>query len=274
MFEDFLLTGADPVAKRFKDATAKSIVIINLARLAGLLKGQLTFDRLSTLAALDSDDFVGDRFQPASNSTNVVFDDSKTSPIADAEEQDLDKKPAAVKEVASNPMPGDSDEIPPLQFEDEEDAKPAAAGANHENMAHANPNENTSTALTTVSGQKTKFQMPRPGKNCAIADVFDDQRFVLTGLFPEVGGGSGLNLGKDKMKNLIETFGGRFLVLGFTSSVLCTLCSLILLCWFLLMYSIAQAKSLLQYPARQIFLSLVRIQVNPRFQKLLPSLSH
>ena len=32
---------------------------------------------------------------------------------------------------------------------------------------------------------------------------------VLTGLFPEVGGGSGLNLGKDKVKKMVEAFGGK-----------------------------------------------------------------
>jgi hypothetical protein len=33
--------------------------------------------------------------------------------------------------------------------------------------------------------------------------------FVLTGLFPEAGGGSGLSLGKPKVKKLIQSFGGR-----------------------------------------------------------------
>ena len=32
---------------------------------------------------------------------------------------------------------------------------------------------------------------------------------VLTGLFPEVGGGSGLNLGKDRVKKMVEAFGGK-----------------------------------------------------------------
>merc|ERR1712238_32771 len=36
-----------------------------------------------------------------------------------------------------------------------------------------------------------------------------DKTFVMTGLFPEVGGGAGLSLGKAKVKLLIESFGGR-----------------------------------------------------------------
>lgn len=32
---------------------------------------------------------------------------------------------------------------------------------------------------------------------------------MLTGVFPELGGGAGLNLGKDRARTLIESFGGR-----------------------------------------------------------------
>ena len=32
---------------------------------------------------------------------------------------------------------------------------------------------------------------------------------VSTGIFPEVGGGSGLNLGKDRVKAMVQSFGGR-----------------------------------------------------------------
>jgi len=39
--------------------------------------------------------------------------------------------------------------------------------------------------------------------------VLDGKRFVLTGVFPEVGGGSGLSLGKDRAKSMIESFGGK-----------------------------------------------------------------
>ena len=31
----------------------------------------------------------------------------------------------------------------------------------------------------------------------------------MTGVFPEVGGGAGLNLGKERVKAMIESFGGR-----------------------------------------------------------------
>ena len=46
--------------------------------------------------------------------------------------------------------------------------------------------------------------------------------FVMTGVFPELGGGVGLNLGKDKARALIETFGGvvRSAISGQTTHLL------------------------------------------------------
>jgi len=201
---NFLLAGNNPVAKRFKDARAKSIDIINLVRLNGLLKGQLTFDRLDKLEALDSEEFMGSAYQPATNA-GVTFCGSK--PVAAKTEA---KESAAAKREAKKPVAVKADEIPPLKSD--QGAKPKPAVTSQALVAHANPSESTrssSTAIMQAPGKKSKFHMPRPGKNGAIAGVFDGQRFVLTGLFPELGGGGGLNYGKDKMKTLIENFGGR-----------------------------------------------------------------
>ena len=72
----FLLAGKNPVAKRFNDAKSKSIEIINLVRLNGLLKGQLTFERLGELEPLNSiEGFMGNAYQPATNAS-VSFGDS------------------------------------------------------------------------------------------------------------------------------------------------------------------------------------------------------
>lgn len=55
-----------------------------------------------------------------------------------------------------------------------------------------------------------RFIVPVPGKDGASpADVFRDKTFVLTGIFPEIGGGKGLSLGKAKTKAMIVSFGGR-----------------------------------------------------------------
>lgn len=45
--------------------------------------------------------------------------------------------------------------------------------------------------------------------NTAKAGSLKAKTFVLTGVFPEVGGGQGLNLGKEKVAAMITSFGGR-----------------------------------------------------------------
>ena len=78
-------------------------------------------------------------------------------------------------------------------------------------VAHTNPTgqSHASTAVVSHTGKKNRFKIPRPGDNGAVAGVLDGKRLVLTGLFPEVGGGTGLSLGKDRTKSMIESFGGK-----------------------------------------------------------------
>ena len=52
------------------------------------------------------------------------------------------------------------------------------------------------------------FVPPVPGKD-GVAGALEGKTVVLTGIFPEVGGGKGLNLGKAKVKAMVELFGGR-----------------------------------------------------------------
>ena len=79
-------------------------------------------------------------------------------------------------------------------------------------------NTNTTTTTTTtvqgstaiVSSKKKRYIIPKPGKNGALtAKSQNGTTFVMTGIFPELGGGGGLNLGKGKLKALIVSFGGR-----------------------------------------------------------------
>ena len=58
--------------------------------------------------------------------------------------------------------------------------------------------------------KKARFVVPVPGKNgAASSDSLKGQTVVLTGVFPEIGGGTGLSLGKDRAKRLLESFGAR-----------------------------------------------------------------
>jgi NAD-dependent DNA ligase len=67
---------------------------------------------------------------------------------------------------------------------------------------------NSSNSQAFLVAGRQKFVMPRPGANGASGvAVFEGQTFVMTGVFPEVGGGAGLSLGKDRVKKMIQSFG-------------------------------------------------------------------
>ena len=66
-----------------------------------------------------------------------------------------------------------------------------------------------STAIVPVGGKGSVFVPPRPGVGLAVAGCLSGKTVVFTGLFPELGGGAGLDLGKAKARALVESFGGR-----------------------------------------------------------------
>ena len=57
--------------------------------------------------------------------------------------------------------------------------------------------------------KEERFLMPVPGVGGALPNSLQDQTIVMTGTFPEVGGGVGLNMGKDKVKAMCQSFGAR-----------------------------------------------------------------
>jgi len=57
----------------------------------------------------------------------------------------------------------------------------------------------SSQALAPV-GAGARFIIPRPGVGGAVAGALGGKTFVLTGVFPEVGGGAGLDLGKARVR--------------------------------------------------------------------------
>lgn len=81
--------------------------------------------------------------------------------------------------------------------------KPAAANA--DSKSDGKP-KSSSTALAVKT--KEQFVIPVPGKG-GPKDSLAGQTFVITGTFPEVGGGAGFNVGKDKVKSMITSFGGK-----------------------------------------------------------------
>lgn len=63
--------------------------------------------------------------------------------------------------------------------------------------------------LVPSNSARERFIVPVPGKDGALAGSLVGKTVVLTGTFPELGGGSGLSLGKAKVKAMIESFGGK-----------------------------------------------------------------
>lgn len=202
---NFLLVGRDPPANKIKDANKRSVQVISLRRLQGLLTGNVTFDALAGFPALTNDDFTAN-YQPAGPAAPAKAS-AKPSANTSAKATST-KKPAAKKPAAKKPAAAAA-KAPPVWeiLSDDEDSKPAAATTSASTqaiVAHANPTGNgtTTTAVVPRDG-KVKFTVPRPGVKGAVAGVLDGKRFVLTGTFPELGGGTGLSLGKDKTKSMI-----------------------------------------------------------------------
>ena len=91
----------------------------------------------------------------------------------------------------------------------EEGAAAAAIGGGAELDVSLPRESGPSLALAVAAAQGGRFVLPQPGVNGAVFGALNGQTFVLTGTFPEVGGGSGLNLGKDRCIQMLESFGGR-----------------------------------------------------------------
>ncbi|KAJ3405419.1 hypothetical protein HDU80_001341 [Chytriomyces hyalinus] len=65
------------------------------------------------------------------------------------------------------------------------------------------------TSTERVPHEKSNFFVaPRPGVD-GPSDFLAGKTIVLTGMFPEMGGGCGLNMGKDRLKAMCESFGAR-----------------------------------------------------------------
>lgn len=65
------------------------------------------------------------------------------------------------------------------------------------------------TSANVAVSQSSSFAFMTPGVDGAIAGRLDGMRAVTTGVFLELGGGSGLKLGKVRMREMIESFGGK-----------------------------------------------------------------
>lgn len=84
----------------------------------------------------------------------------------------------------------------------------AASGGSASQNPDATQNAETGLSLVVAKKAKERFVIPVPGSGAPKA-ALKGQTFVVTGVFPEVGGGEGLSLGKDRVKKMITSFGGK-----------------------------------------------------------------
>ena len=84
----------------------------------------------------------------------------------------------------------------------------ASASGNGHSGSSSVTSYSSSTSLAAPRS-KGAFKLPVPGVDGALADFLSGKTVVLTGIFPQVGGGAGLSLGKDRVKKCIESFGGK-----------------------------------------------------------------
>ena len=202
---------------KFSDAASRSVRVVNLQRLHSLLIGSLSWEQLGSMPALSMENFGAD-YQYGSTPFTVPVPIATTLPSVP---QPCTAAPAA-EGTATMPSKPNPPATKAKATKSKPKAKKAASTTTVNNAAAASseatnstslvPSSQTtdpSTAVVSHTGKKGKFIIPRPGVDGAVAGVLNNKTFVLTGVFPEVGGGTGLVLGKDRTKAMIESFGGR-----------------------------------------------------------------
>lgn len=205
---DFLLVGKDPVYSKFKEAVKRSVDIVSLKRLQRLLLGHISFMMLNSLPALTRDAFVGNAYQPAGPSPPVPQEQESAQPVLSTS--------SAKQPVKPDKVTVEAEQVPKAKKSTAKGKKSAPAPNTEVAVASISSQALVACAApvkeNAIAGKKTKkakFDIPCPGVNGAIAGVLDGKRFVLTGVYPELGGGAGLNLGKERVKALISNFGGN-----------------------------------------------------------------
>jgi NAD-dependent DNA ligase len=221
------------------DAESREVPILTLNMLNAVLNRLHTFDAVESLPTVTMDSLEGAAYQAGGGALpDVISTVASSTKPAMAEKKSTKKKAAIAKDDAQKPAakkaakakrekkvkpPSDHASIARAAMAAAEASKnahraieaappaaalPASAAGNSSSNALVVAASGASTALAT-GGAKARFVIPKPGVNGAISGVLNGKRFVLTGVFPEVGGGIGLNMGKDRMVDMIESFGGK-----------------------------------------------------------------
>lgn len=183
-------------------------------QLQGILLGHISFADLKRQRTLSSDQFAGHNYQvfafalcglPQSSygPSHVVAliirqKPAGANPPAPKARTSFDSAGTLVETVAKPaaepPKKQPKKQPKKKQLKKKEPVVDAAA------TASSKPSGKSSTAVVTSQPGGRHFVRPRPGKNGGVPGALEGKRFVLTGTFPELGGGASLNIGKDRMK--------------------------------------------------------------------------
>ena len=144
--------------------------------------------------------------------------ENKKNILADQEDgEEEDKKPAAKRARAtkkkSSATKKKSKPSPDLSSSNADAvASAVVSGVATSTSAVGLANESTSAvAVSSNAIVKTnnRFVIPKPGVDGAVVNKLEGKTFVISGIFPEIGGGRGLSLGKENVKKMVAAFGGR-----------------------------------------------------------------
>lgn len=183
-------------------------------QLQGILLGHISFADLKRQRTLSSDQFAGHNYQvfafalcglPQSSYGPSHFvallirqKPAGANPPAPKARTSFDSAGTLVETVAKPaaepPKKQPKKQPKKKQLKKKEPVVDAAA------TASSKPSGKSSTAVVTSQPGGRHFVRPRPGKNGGVPGALEGKRFVLTGTFPELGGGASLNIGKDRMK--------------------------------------------------------------------------
>ena len=87
--------------------------------------------------------------------------------------------------------------------------KPRGAAPSEDSIPDQAVSSAQETNIVVQNVRRDVFVPPVPGQNGAAENALEGKTVVLTGVFPEVGGGKGLSLGKARVKKIVQSFGGR-----------------------------------------------------------------
>ena len=183
-----IVPGAKEVKKRIANLESQAAAVKKKKTATAAARNRTTRTKNKQMVKREVKQFYEEDLEAQSNLLDALFEEleAKEKKSTGAKRKaPLPPAPAAARKKKNNNKNNKNAQ----EEEEEEDTKVAIAG----NQQH----------LVPLNKMEPMVTVP------ATAKALSGKKFVMTGIFPELGGGVGLNLGKDKARELIETFGGR-----------------------------------------------------------------